>query len=95
MGMQILNIERQKALIFIGPCWKKPIPLQHLALSAMHLEGGCLCGSVRYVVNGMPVAEESPCLCHCRICQRASGAPVVAWATFPMVDVTLLFWTPE
>ena len=39
-------------------------------------EGGCLCGAVRYLVSG--VIEESG-YCHCRTCQRQSGAPVVAW----------------
>ena len=24
--------------------------------------------------------------CHCRMCQRNSGAPVVAWVTFPTTD---------
>jgi hypothetical protein len=28
--------------------------------------------------------------CHCRMCQRNSGAPVVAWATFPAASFT---WT--
>jgi hypothetical protein len=28
--------------------------------------------------------------CHCRLCQRASGAPVVAWATFAAADFHLL-----
>jgi hypothetical protein len=40
------------------------------------LEGGCLCGAVRYRLNGE--IEESA-YCHCRTCQRQSGAPVVAW----------------
>ncbi|WP_428407691.1 GFA family protein [Hyphococcus sp.] len=39
-------------------------------------EGGCLCGAVRYRVSG--TVEESG-YCHCRTCQRQSGAPVVAW----------------
>jgi hypothetical protein len=39
------------------------------------LEGGCLCGAVRYRLNGE--IEESA-YCHCRTCQRQSGAPVVA-----------------
>jgi len=43
------------------------------------LEGGCLCGQVRYRVVGAPVDAG---YCHCRLCQRASGAPVLAWATF-------------
>jgi hypothetical protein len=43
-------------------------------------EGGCLCGAVRYRVTGEP---QSTTWCHCRMCQRASGAPAVAWGTFP------------
>ena len=42
----------------------------------MTLEGGCLCGAVRYHLDGD--IEESA-YCHCRTCQRQSGAPVVAW----------------
>ena len=33
--------------------------------------GGCLCGAIRYSVNG-PIAELRHC--HCRDCQRTSGA---------------------
>ena len=39
-------------------------------------QGGCLCGAIRYQVEG--VIEESG-YCHCRTCQKQSGAPVVAW----------------
>ena len=34
------------------------------------LTGGCQCGSVRYRVDGR---VEYPHLCHCRMCQKASG----------------------
>jgi len=44
------------------------------------VEGGCLCGAVRYRASG---AESNPTLCHCGSCRRAAGAPVVAWVTFP------------
>jgi hypothetical protein len=27
--------------------------------------------------------------CHCRLCRRSSGAPVMAWATFPAAAVWL------
>lgn len=43
------------------------------------LVGGCLCGAVRYRATKMLRAS----LCHCRMCQKASGAPVVAWLMVP------------
>lgn len=41
--------------------------------------GGCFCGQVRVEVQG---PEKFACFCHCESCQRAAGAPVVAWATY-------------
>ena len=46
------------------------------------LQGGCLCGEVRYEARGTPFHAT---FCHCRTCQRAAGAPVLAWVTFPRV----------
>jgi hypothetical protein len=43
-------------------------------------EGGCLCGAVRYRVDGPPLRAG---YCHCRMCQRAAGAPVTAWGIWP------------
>ncbi len=43
-------------------------------------EGGCLCGGVRYRVEGPPSQAD---FCHCRQCQRGAGAPVVAWGIWP------------
>lgn len=51
--------------------------------------GGCLCGSVRFVACGKP---DSVSTCHCRSCQRAAGADSVAWAGFPIDEVT---WSGE
>jgi hypothetical protein len=45
------------------------------------LEGGCLCGEIRYSVEGEVIDAG---YCHCRVCQRASGAPAVAWFTVPV-----------
>jgi hypothetical protein len=42
------------------------------------LDGGCLCGKVRYRISARPHHAD---YCHCRMCQRAAGAPVVAWLT--------------
>ena len=50
-------------------------------------EGGCFCGSVRYRLDGPPVDAG---YCHCRMCQLAVGAPVVAWGTWPAERLTWL-----
>jgi hypothetical protein len=52
----------------------------------MTLAGGCLCGGVRYRLDAAPFDAG---YCHCRLCQRASGAPVLAFATVP-VDAFVL-----
>ena len=39
-------------------------------------EGGCYCGSVRFEISGEPVNQS---ICHCRDCQKSSGAASVAW----------------
>ena len=44
------------------------------------LEGGCLCGAVRYAVSGPPLRSG---LCHCGICRRATGGLALAWAIWP------------
>lgn len=51
-------------------------------------DGGCLCGAVRYRARGRPLNVNH---CHCRMCVKASGAPIVTWATFPLdaFDFTL------
>ena len=48
---------------------------------SLSLEGGCLCQSIRYLVREEPVAVA---LCHCSMCRRSAGAPLVAWAMFPL-----------
>ena len=44
------------------------------------IEGGCLCGAIRYRATGNP---SNTMVCHCRSCRRAAAAPVVAWITVP------------
>ncbi len=43
------------------------------------LTGGCLCGAIRYEVSAAPIMMAS---CHCRDCQKATGA-----AYFPALAV--------
>jgi hypothetical protein len=45
-------------------------------MRATPIEGGCLCGSIRYRASG---GHHGSMICHCRTCRRLSGAPVVAW----------------
>jgi len=56
------------------------------------LTGGCLCGDVRYRITAAPVEAL---YCHCRMCQRAHGAPVIAWLTVPVTafEALLHLWT--
>ncbi|MFT5115160.1 MAG: hypothetical protein ACI8P9_004504 [Parasphingorhabdus sp.] len=39
--------------------------------------GGCLCGAIRYEIKGAP---EWSSHCHCRSCQKATGAAFTTWA---------------
>jgi hypothetical protein len=54
------------------------------------LEGGCLCGAVRYRIDGSARRTTN---CHCIHCRRASGAPFVTWMEFPASAFTLLSGT--
>lgn len=53
--------------------------------------GGCLCGEVRYRITSAPVEAL---YCHCRMCQRAHGAPVVAWLTVPLANCEVTAGNP-
>jgi hypothetical protein len=45
----------------------------------MSFTGGCFCGQVRYTASAPPANIR---ICHCRLCQRAVGAPFLARAVF-------------
>lgn len=53
----------------------------------MTITGGCLCGKLRYEAHGGPLYVG---YCHCRWCQRQSGAPFLVWVMFDPVN---LRWT--
>jgi hypothetical protein len=53
------------------------------------LTGGCFCGAVRYRAAGV----KRTSYCHCRMCQKASGAPVVAFLAVPVQGFTLISGT--
>lgn len=54
-------------------------------------QGGCLCGNIRYQIDAQPIDAG---FCHCRLCQRATGAPVVAWVTLPLEGFRYLQGSP-
>ena len=51
------------------------------------MTGGCQCGAVRY---GLASAPFRTSLCHCRMCQKAVGQPLAAYATVKLADFA---WT--
>jgi hypothetical protein len=61
-------------------------------MSELMLEGGCLCGAVRYRARGPALGVE---YCHCGMCRRAAGAPTVCWADFPREAFTILRGEPS
>lgn len=56
-----------------------------LALTRLH-RGRCLCGAVRYEIEGEPVVVAH---CHCTDCQRLSGAGHTTGAMFPSDRVSV------
>lgn len=46
----------------------------------MLYDGGCQCGRVRYRARG---ARDRASICYCRMCQKASGGPFMAFVRFP------------
>jgi hypothetical protein len=56
------------------------------------LTGGCQCGAVRYRLDASPDNEN---ICHCRMCQKAGGAPFMAFAGVPAAKLTWLKGAPK
>ena len=50
-------------------------------------QGRCLCGEVRFEVEGDPQLAG---LCHCEDCRLWRTAPVNVWATWPSKKVRII-----
>ena len=51
------------------------------------LTGGCQCGAVRFALSAAPVKVS---IYHCRMCQKAAGAPFASFADIELGDFA---WT--
>ena len=53
------------------------------------MTGGCQCGRIRYTAQ---VDSDDAYLCHCRMCQRATGGVSIAFKNLPKSNVV---WESE
>jgi len=52
---------------------------------AEQMTGGCACGRVRYTAT---INDDEAYLCHCRMCQRATGSVSIAFKNVKQADVS-------
>lgn len=53
------------------------------------MDGGCACGRIRYTAH---IVSDDAYLCHCRMCQRATGGVSIAFVNLPKAN---LIWSTE
>ena len=63
-------------------------PIEETAI----ITGGCLCGAVQFEISK---ADVGTMYCHCRMCQKFTGAPILAGTTFPVDAVKYIAGTPK
>ena len=51
---------------------------------AERMGGGCACGRVRYTAT---IHDDDAYLCHCRMCQRATGSVSIALKNVKLTDI--------
>jgi adenylate cyclase len=84
-NQQIKNINklvRVYSVSFAGASFsqeQRPL-LDRVGGKKVPVTGGCLCGDIRYRVTE-PAVDTN--FCHCRMCQKFSGAPVTVGSTYP------------
>ncbi|HEX5537623.1 MAG TPA: GFA family protein [Sphingobium sp.] len=55
-------------------------------MTAGDITGSCLCGACRYTAAAEPIDIRA---CHCKLCQKATGAPMYARVRVPLDQVTI------
>ncbi|QDM16518.1 GFA family protein [Tardiphaga sp. vice352] len=63
-----------------------------MAASKPVLTGGCQCGAIRFALSAAPTRVS---LCHCRMCQKATGAPFASFADIPNANFAWTRGTPS
>lgn len=58
-------------------------------MAGQTMEGGCACGRIRFAAR---VDDDDAYLCHCRMCQRATGSVSIAFKQIKRADVA---WSAE
>jgi hypothetical protein len=53
--------------------------------------GGCQCGAVRYQLTATPTRAA---ICHCRMCQKASGSPFMAFTGVKLANLVFTRGAP-
>jgi hypothetical protein len=61
-------------------------------MGASGLTGGCQCGAVRYRLD---VEPKGASICHCRMCQKATGSPYGAFANVPHAALAFTRGAPK
>ena len=56
------------------------------------LTGGCQCGAIRFAITAAPTRVS---ICHCRMCQKATGAPFASLADIPHENFSWTRGTPS
>ena len=60
--------------------------------AVIKLQGGCLCGAIRYATTALPFSSDH---CHCSMCRKSVGAVVGTWMDFKVEQVTWLGEKPK
>jgi len=63
---------------------RKPRQNHPMTQATETMTGGCACGKVRFTVQ---IDNDEAYLCHCRMCQRATGSVSIAFKNLPQVKV--------
>jgi hypothetical protein len=71
---------------------KSDLPWEIAAMSNTVFSGGCQCGAVRYEASTQP---NDVSYCHCRMCQKAFGAPFAILAQVRRTDIQFVKEAPS